>query len=298
MDTDIPDFLKVPQAEREAARTTSPPPRPVPDIAVVEDPEPQPPDEFKQRKRTKTSHRLARMKQNLELNKIPLTFRQWDSRKSRWVDSRVDYQIRLKAAAQRLGITLENSAMDNLTIIPYATDNVVIERGRTTLPATAADFEIQAKMVKAVNRASLKKVERVEVINPDGTIKEQWSLDLEAKMLNKVGSEQSVPATITQENTGMATKAKKTKVAKKAKVKTKATNGGKVKVAKGPGIIDTIKETIKRERGASKDEIIAVLVKKFPDRKEASMLNTVNIQANKNAKKKDKDEKRGLVYYG
>lgn len=299
MDNDIPDFLKIPQAERQAARVDVSPSPPPPDIAVVTEPEPAPvPDEFQQRKRGKTSHRLARMKQNLELNKIPPAFRQWDSRKSCWVDSRVDYQTRLKAAAQRLGMTLETSAMDTLTIVPYDTDNVLIDRGRTSIPATSVDFEIEAKVVKAANRAGLRKVHRVEVINPDGSIKDTWSLDLEAKLLNKVGSEHSVPATIAQESNEMATKprtAKKAKAVKKAK-----TNGStkKVKATKGPGVIATILETIKRERGASKEEIIAVLVKACPDRKEKSMRNTINMQVSRHAKKKTKDDKRGLVYYG
>ena len=195
-DKGIPAFLKITQAEREASWRghVTPVPPPPPDIVVVE---PTMETQHKQFKRVKTSNRLARMKQNLDLNKIPLAFRQWDPRKSSWVDSRVDHQARLKAGAQRLGITLESTAMDILTIIPYAVDNTAIDRGQTTIWENAADFEIQAKVVKAANRAGVKKVQRVEVTNPDGSLKETWTLDLDSKMLNKVGSEQSVPVTIT-----------------------------------------------------------------------------------------------------
>ena len=96
----------------------------------------------------------------------------------------------------------------------------------------------------------------------------------------------------------MATKpktAKKKSAAKKAK-----SNGApkKERAARPPGVIATIRETMERERGASKEEMLAVLTKKFTDRTEAGMLNTVNIQAPKHAKKKEKDDKRGTVYYG
>jgi hypothetical protein len=40
-----------------------------------------------------------------------------------------------------------------------------------------------------------------------------------------------------------------------------------------------------------------VLVKKFPDRDPDGMRKTVGIQANKNASSKERDEKRGLIYY-
>lgn len=84
----------------------------------------------------------------------------------------------------------------------------------------------------------------------------------------------------------MATKSKKKSAAPKA-----------TKASKGPGVISTIIETISRDRGASKDEILEVLVKKFPERDADGMAKTVVIQANKNATSKERDEKRGLIYY-
>jgi hypothetical protein len=41
-----------------------------------------------------------------------------------------------------------------------------------------------------------------------------------------------------------------------------------------------------------------VLVKEFPERQTDSMRKTVLIQANKNCKSKDRDDKRGVVYFG
>ena len=90
----------------------------------------------------------------------------------------------------------------------------------------------------------------------------------------------------------MATKAKKTFVKKPAKAK--SSNGGTAK----PGVIATIIDTIGRPSGASINELVAILSKRFPDREPDSMRATCRIQANANAERKDRTEKRGLVYYG
>ena len=93
----------------------------------------------------------------------------------------------------------------------------------------------------------------------------------------------------------MAAKAKAKKSVKKSTASKEAVaNGSTAK----PGVIATIVETISRSQGASMNELVAILSKKFPDRKPDSMRKTCGIQANANAKKKDRDEKRGLVYYG
>ena len=86
----------------------------------------------------------------------------------------------------------------------------------------------------------------------------------------------------------------KSKAKKSAAKKPAAKTNGNAK----PGVIATIIETISRPTGASMDELITILTKRFPDRKPASMAKTCSIQANANAKSKDRDEKRGLVYFG
>lgn len=80
-------------------------------------------------------------------------------------------------------------------------------------------------------------------------------------------------------------------IAKKKKPKAK-------KVGMKPvGVIAAIVDLISRDKGASIKEIVAALVKKFPDRDESGMLSTSRIQAAKHATSKERDEKRGLVYY-
>jgi hypothetical protein len=92
--------------------------------------------------------------------------------------------------------------------------------------------------------------------------------------------------------------AKKAKATKRTAVAKKATNGnGAAKAAKGPGVIATIVDCISKEKGATSEECLAVLVKAFPDRDPDGMIKTIRIQAAKNASSKERDEKRGLVYY-
>lgn len=304
MDDDpIPDFLR---RRRSDPVVNYPPVKPVPVVPVPVPAAPTPPAvELQRRKRTKTEHRLARMKQSLEANKIPPAFRRWDPVRNRLVDERVDYQRRLKAVAASLGINLEDKDVEKITIVPYHKDAILpAERGRATSRTDAQDFEIQAKVVKAANRAGLSKVDRVEVVNANGEIREVWTLegvDSEVKMLNKVGTETRIPATIIdeEESTPMPRKAKSaTKTKSKAKSAKRASNGNGNGAKRGVGVIATIIETISRDRGGSLEEILAVLTKKFPDREAEGMTRTVRIQANKNARKKDRDDKRGLVYYG
>jgi hypothetical protein len=92
----------------------------------------------------------------------------------------------------------------------------------------------------------------------------------------------------------MATKSKKT-AAKKTAVVEKAANGNGA--AKGPGVIATSVETISREKGATSEECLAVLVKAFPDRDPDGMIKTIRIQAARNATSKERDQERGLVYF-
>jgi hypothetical protein len=69
------------------------------------------------------------------------------------------------------------------------------------------------------------------------------------------------------------------------------------RIGGGVGIVDCIVKTISRDKGASIEELVAVLTKTFPDRNPDSMQATCSVQAWKNATSKGRDEKRGLVYF-
>jgi hypothetical protein len=99
------------------------------------------------------------------------------------------------------------------------------------------------------------------------------------------------PGAATQEISMTARKTKKTATKKTAKSSTAAAK------PKGPGVISTIVEMISRTEGASKDEILKILVKKFPERDPDGMSKTIIIQANRNKSSKETIEDRGIVYY-
>jgi hypothetical protein len=88
----------------------------------------------------------------------------------------------------------------------------------------------------------------------------------------------------------------KKKIVKKAVVKKstvkKSTNG-----AARPGVVQAIVDLISRETGASANEILAALVRKFPDRVPEQMRATIQTQTSRHATKRDRDEKRGGVIY-
>jgi hypothetical protein len=101
------------------------------------------------------------------------------------------------------------------------------------------------------------------------------------------GQDRNFP-TLPPEDIQMTAKKTKTAAAKPAKSSTGAAK---------PGIIATIVEMISRTEGASKDEILKILVKKFPDRDPDGMGKTIIIQANRNKSSKETIEDRGIVYY-
>lgn len=117
-----------------------------------------------------------------------------------------------------------------------------------------------------------------------------------------------------QEQSDMVTKASKRK--KTAKVKAKAPKAAKAKTARktkvkvasngaarNGSITETIDKMVRRDRGATKKELVAEIMKKSPERDPTATDNTVRgtlsvMGRNKSLKlKKTKDEKRdGLVY--
>lgn len=103
----------------------------------------------------------------------------------------------------------------------------------------------------------------------------------------------------------MTKKTKKAKVAKvpkaKKEPKVKAPKRVKGEVREGTIAAEVVK-LWSRERGASHAEALAVVVEKFPKKKESALHNTLRGCVNSIPKstgrklKKTKDEKRGLVY--
>ena len=102
----------------------------------------------------------------------------------------------------------------------------------------------------------------------------------------------------TTEKKVMATKstaAKKPATKKAAAKKPAAAKAAAKATPQRPGIIAEIKAVCSRKQGASIEEILAHLKGKFPERDPRPT--TARINANLYATRKEKDEKRGLVYY-
>lgn len=296
-DDGIPAFLKIPQAKRNAAWANCPP-APVVKPAEIPAPSLAPPMEFVERKKNKTSNRIARLKQNHAASTIPEEFRRWDPRRGTFVDERVDFDKRLKAAAVRLGVTLENAEMSKIAIVPYLTHQVLpATRGKSSVKADAPEWEVKAAVLKAALRAG-KKIHRVEVVSPEGVVIATWTLDSENKTLHNSAGE-TVPLVVEEPSSASPSGVQEeTQVSKKASTRKAKSNGNGAAAPRGPGVISTIVEAMGRKSGVTVEEVVAILAKKFPDRKQKSMTSTAKIQLAKNAKTKEKTEGRGLIYYG
>lgn len=300
---DIPDFLRLTQEERNVAwlrrpLVAAPPMAKVPQRVIPDLPEDLKID-MAARKKLKADKRLANMLAGVRYREIPAPFRHWDPRQSRFVDERIEQKRRLEAAARRLGITLNitEDDMAKLTIVPYlAGKDLPHTRGKTSIKDDASESDIHKKVAGAAIRAG-RQVQRVEVIDEKGELKGTWTVDEGYENLyDGSGATISLAAVVANEEGGGPEQ--ESDMAKKAKTKTaskKKSNGAGGN--KGVGVIATILEAMGRDRGATAEEMVAILTKKFPDRKAEGMTSTVKIQAARNAKKKDKDEKRGLVYY-
>ena len=99
------------------------------------------------------------------------------------------------------------------------------------------------------------------------------------------------------QTTETATKKSPKKKAPAKKTAAKATTKRPVGLPKKVGVIAAIVECIEKEKGATVDETLAVLVKKFPDRPADGMRKTAMIQSNKQKTSKEVIDGRGTVFY-
>lgn len=189
-------------------------------------------------------------------------------------------------------IMKEESAVRKAIRVFVEGQDTPYDRAKTSVPADAGEAIVQQKVRGAAIRAGVKKVTRVEVLSPEGEVVETWKAGEDKTSLLNSATSTAIPlvSAVEQPEEGqMATK--------KSKSKSKAKKANGTGAKKGPGVIATIIETMKRDRGATIEEMVGVLKGKFPSRSVKGMTSTCKIQAAKNAKKKDKDEKRGLVYF-
>lgn len=196
----------------------------------------------------------------------------WDTFRNRWIT--------------------QEDLMPKWFVTPYLptgeTDGIPAPNKRATssINENADRAELAIKVV-AVALRSGKRTSKVEVCDSTGQLLSTWTVD--GSDITE-GSDRFPLVAQQQEPAVAKSKSKKSKSNAKS-VSRKKLNGG-------PGVIETIVKIISRDRGASIVECVEELKKVFPDRKVSSMTFTVKKQAYLNAKHKERDEKRGMVYYG
>ncbi len=112
-----------------------------------------------------------------------------------------------------------------------------------------------------------------------------------------MGTQRNVATVVPQGENVMTTKKKSVR---KSRAKKSSNGAAKRPVAvlkKTEGVIATIVKTISRDQGASKNEILTILTKAFPDRLPEQMRATVGVQLSRHSTSKKDDEKRGRVYF-
>jgi hypothetical protein len=223
----------------------------------------------------------------------------WCPRRNRFVVD--EYQTRTATSQE------EEKNMKKWKITCYNAANEVITRGSTSTPADTGQVELFAKMGAAYHRCAADTVNKVVVTDDDGEIIRTWEKGQNAEFPKPDPA--AAPAPKRLADTAKEDNKKKPAAAKPAKGKGKATAkkaaakpaaksaGKKDGPIKKVGVIDTIVSTMKSKNGASIEEIVAVLKKKFPDRDEKGMTSTARIQANKKCSHKEKDDVRGLLYF-
>jgi len=269
--SDIPKYLQISAEDRRAAWEANPP---------------KPSNPFdggdekqkalrEQQKKARYERQLAKKTQagqpkpvaadEIDRNQhwVPFDGLRWNSNRSYW---EVDPML----------LSQEDKMATKLIVTPYDANGLVLARGKTSVAENATQEMINAKVNYAFHRAG-KKATRVE-LTKDGAIHSAYPLvDFGPKPV--------------EEQTAHEGPEQEADMAKKKATKKKATGERK------PGVIACIVELISRPQGATIDQMIAVLTKKFPDRKAKSMTSTCKIQANKNATTKDKNKDGAVVYY-
>lgn len=290
-DLDIPPFLRVTPEEAERRRKwwdANPPTEPTMVLIRQED------DEVAAKIRRDLEARKALRreiaKEKRSVPKVDTLGKRWNTQTSKW----------------ELDPTQEIN-MGKIKIYGYDKDMQRVDRACTS--AKLPD-EVPSKVVHAFTRGG-KAVTTVSATNEDGTMFGAWTRSDEGqavqnnavyltpapseprKVRTKTASASPASAeTVVKLPDAVDSVSKDKPMAKKRKAGSKG-NG----VARGPGVIATIVETISRASGASVAEIIEVLKKKFPERKVKAMTTTIKIQAPRNATTTEKSDKRGLVYY-
>lgn len=279
----LPKTCFMTSAQRAAVWEKNPPKPPRQFIDPRTEQQKQMLEQLKKEANRKRDAHLSNLKAKKQREKLDTTGMRWDSRRNKWEPLH----------------TKEERQMPKLNITPYNEAGEIIQRGVTTVDQDAGDVQVYAKIGAAFHRCPKDSVMKITVTNEAGEFIREWdnTQDVPPKPA-------SAAKPVVDDKAIKKAKAKGEKRIEKAKAKSKPAAAGKkapprkAGEGKGPGVIATILEVINRDQGGTLEEILAVLTKRFPDREPKGMTATIRIQANRHCKAKDKDEKRGLIYYG
>lgn len=220
------------------------------------------------------NNRFANLKAKKAREEFDTTGMRWDARRAKFVP---DYYSQ------------EYIDMPKWTITPYDANDAVIQRGVTSIAEGSGEVVVYAKMGAAFHRCATGTVKKIVVTNGGSEIIRQWDENSSAPLPKP---------TVTEKPDKVDVKKAKAKGAKRAaKADGKKSKGEAI--PRGHGVIATVLETLGNsgKKGATVTEMLAVLIKAFPDRDPEAMTKTIRIQMSRNEATKDKDEKRGIVYY-
>jgi len=188
----IPEFLRVRPddiARRKAAWDAMPPPKP------FVDPKYEAAKALReQQKKIETTVRIARLKKSLaKPAKINTTGLTWSTKYSRWENPQEKNLQSPFKQSNALSITQEDT-MPRLTILPYDINSNVINRGKTSINASATSEQIDAQIAHAIKRGGAGRVASVEVTDNAGNVVRAWSTSNHSVKLSELVVPKEQPA--------------------------------------------------------------------------------------------------------
>lgn len=173
-------------------------------------------------------------------------------------------------------------------VIPYDGNGEIIQRGVTSVEEGVEQVQLIGKLAHAFHRCAKGSVKRIVVHDAAEGVIRQW----------EAGVDNPLPEPEPPEKKDKPEPpAAKKPAGKVAKGKTKVLVNAKVVKARGTGVLATIGEMITAKGGASIDEIVAQLEKRFPERRSEGMRTTAKVQVKRQGAEKREDSKRGTVWY-
>lgn len=233
--------------------------------------------------------RLSNLRAKKQREKIDTTGMRWDARRCKFVPDHSQPK--------------EDQTM-KWNVACFDASGALIQKGTTTIPASSSPEDVQDAIARMFHRCDAGSVQRIAVTAAEGQVISEWTAGIDADP-DKPAAKKPAPSLDKTIKKAAAKGAKRgEKAAAKGKTATKGKTAAKGKAPKaaksadgsGVGVIGSIIELARRSEGATIEEFVKALKKRFPDRDEKSMTGTVRTQVGRQKMTKTEDAKRGVVY--